>query len=88
MKKIILSIFAALAVTACTNFLEDNPTGDFTDDDMSKVPVEKAAEKMLVSAVSYMHTMGSGTAGTSYKVIQLAMDVKGNDMVMPLDRRR
>lgn len=85
MKKIILSIFAALAVTACTNFLEDNPTGNFTDDDMNKVPVEKAAEKMLVSAVSYLHTMGSGTAGTSYKVIQLAMDVKGNDMVMPLD---
>ena len=84
MKKIILSIFAALAVTACTNFLEDNPTGNFTDDDMSKVPVEKAAEKMLVSAVSYMHTMGSGTAGTSYKVIQLAMDLKGNDMVLPL----
>lgn len=84
MKKIILSIFAALAVTACTNFLEDNPTGNFTDDDMNKVPVEKAAEKMLVSAKEYMHTMGSGTAGTSYKVIQLAMDLKGNDMVLPI----
>ena len=84
MKKIILSIIAAIVVSSCATNLDQSPTDVFPTDDLSKVDPDQVAKPLLSSGVLRMHNMGSGAAGIGFKNIMLAMDLMGNDMLMPL----
>ena len=83
MRKYILLFALALVGVSCSNLLEPDSTGgNLNPGDFEKVDQNQLTSTMLNGALSYMHTMGSGTAGTSYKVIGIAMDMLGNDMVL------
>ncbi len=84
MKKVILSIIALGLLASCSQNLDQSPTDVFPTEDMEKVDPAQQAGPLLSNAVLRMHTMGSGTDYTSYKVQQLAMDLMGNDMIMPV----
>ncbi|MDD4820656.1 MAG: RagB/SusD family nutrient uptake outer membrane protein [Flavobacteriales bacterium] len=84
MKKIILSLIAAVVVASCSTNLDQSPTDVFPTDDLAKVDADKIAKPILSNGVLRMHNMGSGTAGIGFKNMMLAMDLLGNDMLMPL----
>ena len=83
MKKYILLFALALVGVSCSNLLEPDSTGgNLSEKDFEKMDQNTLTSTMLNGSIAYMHTMGSGTAGTSYKVIGIAMDMLGNDMVL------
>ena len=82
MKKYILLFAVALTGVSCSNLLDTDSSGNLTPDDFEKVDQNKLTSTMLNGAIAYMHTMGSGTDGTSYKVLGIRMDMLGNDMVL------